>query len=713
MQRILLLWLVLLALSLFSPSLLFAEDVSESELITDQALDKPESEEATELGTIVVTANRFAEPLDLVPNSLTVIDKEEIVDQDVFTVGDLLRDSPGVQVISLGSPGEDLDIRLRGTDRDETLVLIDGIKLNIPSNDRTHLSPISPGAVERIEILRGSQSILYGSDAIGGVVQFFSRKGPPHKGHKWSFDFSGGNLQTFRETATASGGSDTISYFFNYTRTDQKGRFDRDRYRANAFSTNAQFRLSEEGTLSVYANYWQTSQQLPTEFLVAPGAVVDPAVPPATLYLYINDVAHREAFRHYTADKIAYNHQLFDWWLADFSYAFSYFDEKDAASNRNTTGQTTPLGVQLTPSSYVNKVRSYRHDFLMKHNFFPLDTKKFTNIVTLGFEFEYEDVKIRGNNFPGDTPPPAGAIGPIPPNQPFPSGGEKGNRENYAVFVQNNFSFNDALVINAGFRYDRNTTFDDEWSPRAAISYTFKSVGTKLKASYSEGFHAPTVVDFYLARQLGINRNLRPETTQSYEAGIEQKLWGDRIRAEVTYFYIDFDNLITGFQNINDAYSWGIESSLHVKPLDWLGFGGNYTYTKAIDESNGNVPLPNRSRHVWYGYISAKPIKGFTARLDFNYVGAQLEEFILVDNTGVPITGSFVNAATYTMRKNPGYYKLDLALAYEIFRKSPYKYFRQLRVHTKFNNITNKRYDQRYGFPSPGFTFLSGVEAVF
>ena len=196
----------------------------------------------TDLGTIVVTPSKQETLLENTSASVTVIDRNEIEGQSATTVPEVLRNVAGVDFVGTGSRGDDADMRIRGADRDQVLVLIDGVSINSVTDHRPlFLESIPLDHVERIEVVRGSQSVLYGSDAVGGVVNIITRKKTDKLSASVSFE--GGNLGTFRETVGTSGSPGKTGFSASFSRTDQEGRFDRDRFGEFALSGNFGYQI--------------------------------------------------------------------------------------------------------------------------------------------------------------------------------------------------------------------------------------------------------------------------------------------------------------------------------------------------------------------------------------------------------------------------------------------------------------------------------------
>ena len=154
---------------------------------------------------VTVTATRTAQTADAVLASMTVITREDIERQQVRSVHDLLRGAPGINIVNNGGPGKSTFMQMRGTETDQILVLIDGIKVGNATSGTTPFENIPIEQIERIEIVRGPRSSLYGSEAIGGVIQIFTRRGDGKKGFRPTFSFGGGSYGSLNGSIGLSG----------------------------------------------------------------------------------------------------------------------------------------------------------------------------------------------------------------------------------------------------------------------------------------------------------------------------------------------------------------------------------------------------------------------------------------------------------------------------------------------------------------------------
>jgi vitamin B12 transporter len=651
----------------------------------------------TVLPPVVVTADKQERPLDDVAASTTIISRGEIDSQKASTVPEVLRNVAGVDVVSTGSMGDDNDVHLRGADRDEVLVLIDGVPINNVTEHRaSFLGTIPLDNVERIEIVRGSQSVLYGSDAVGGVINIITRKGAAKP--NVSAAFEGGNLETFREIVDGAFQTERFKFSGGASRTDQEGRFDRDRFGGTSVSVNAGYQVLPELNVSGGANYLRNDQQLFYEFQTG----FDPST--GTILVKIDPDNDDRIHRDTVVANLSIKGTPTRWWSTELLYGL--FVDLEHLQN-SSIGETADPGFAPVDQDFKGNGLENTADL---RNFFTLyETPKFSTQLTLGFEFQ--DERLHFTDFGGVE---------------FPGPGQEGDRQNYAPYVQESFRFFDEnLILTGGARFDHNTTFGHEWSPAGSILWKIPKTKTTFRASYGEGFHAPTINQFFtqvLLRETG-DPSFQPallqsELSQSYEAGVEQRFGSSDVlgqgvsgKLSATFFYIDYDRLLDALQFTNDAYSTGVEIGASITPWRWLRIGGNYTFLKAINETT-HARLADRPSHHVNVFLESDPIDRLTLRADVNVVTDRGVPNV-ISTSGGDLNVVFIDPAGNTSASGviPGYVKVDLAASYEVFRDR--LAMKSGRLYFKIENLLDDSYQEKFGFPAPGITFLAGTKATF
>jgi vitamin B12 transporter len=264
-------------------------------------------------------------------------------------------------------------------------------------------------------------------------------------------------------------------------------------------------------------------------------------------------------------------------------------------------------------------------------------------------------------------------------------------QNNQALYLQDQFKLpGERLILLGGVRYDHNGDFGSQWSPSASAAYRFTELGTKLKASYAKGFRAPTFNDLFFPGFS--NPNLRPEVSQEFNAGIEQRLWNSDLQLETIYFHREVRDLIafSGLipKNVGQTIFDGAEVVLQAKLGLGLSLRGNYTYVNFSDR------LTRRPKH-----------KG---NLVLNYQDGPLNIHFDSHLTGRRLD---VDAVTFKTIDKGGFSRFDLASAYALPWRAPG--IKQLSLYGKIENLFNKRYEEADGFRAPPLNFLIGIRGVF
>lgn len=629
--------------------------------------DEVASENETSLPPVVVTADRRKEPLDQVSQPISYIDQNDIEAQQAQSASEAIEAQVGVDVISAGSPGDDVNIRIRGSDIDEVLVLLDGVPLNTVLDNRpTALGTIPAEFIDHIEIIRGAVSGMYGSRAVGGVVNIITKSGKKD-GVGGLAAFRGGNLGRFIEDAGLSFGKGNHRFRVGYQRWDQAGRFSNDRTGQNAVHMKWEFQWTPEFSISLAPTYINTLQQLPFDSLVEGNVVYFP----------------RDTNRRFRRDTVVVPLSLElhykPWWESYFDYnlLYQFFRLKNPPTGDTSCGMT--VGDQYARSN------EYRHRFSFRNVFIPLDYKGYRNLITIGIDEEFEDLKFKTGPFGG-------------PLIVFPLPGQTFNRRNDAVYVQNAFHLKRYLTLIGGYRFDHNTLFEDSHTVRAAVVGRIPQWGTTFKASYNETFNAPLIL------LLNLTPGIQKEKAQNYSVGVEQDLW-KRGLFELYFFYTDYDSYFFDNADVigtDDAYSMGIETAVDIKPLDWLRFRGSYAWTKARDEVR-DVPLPNRPTHRFTFISDVEPIERLHLQLMVDVVRTRFWG----SNTALTFINSDCVASTGKL--NP-YVKMDFAASYRLKLKNIPQSIDFL---ARVENILNQDYEEKFGHPMPGINFLAGARANF
>ncbi len=616
-----------------------------------------EEKEETEIEEIIVTATRVETSAEEVASSVTVITSEEIEKKQKKTVLEALRDVPGLDVVQTGGPGTPTSVFIRGANSEHTLVLIDGVEMNDPiSPGRSYnFAHLTTDNIDRIEIVRGPQSTLYGSDAIGGVINIITKKGRGKP--KFFLSGEGGSFRTFRETAGVSGGNDWADYSVSASRLDtdgisaaneKRGNREKDGYENTSVSGRFGLVPSENSEIGFNVRYIDSE----TDIDNSGGAGGDDPN---------NKADYKQLFLKTEGKLILFD----DLWEQKFGVSFS-------RHNRDSkNGKDSDHPDDLSRGSFDGRVLKFH----WQHNFYVHDT----NTITAGFETEEEKGKSRWYS--------ESSYGPYASKF-----AEKTARTN-SFFAQDKIALWDSFFSTFGVRVDNHDRFGTRATYRFAPVYIFKATGTRLKGTYGTGFKAPSL--YQLFSQYGIE-NLSPEKSTGWDIGIEQELWKKKASLSLTWFQnsfknlIEFDSAALKYMNIAKAKTKGVELFASLNPTDSFSFSTNYTYTETENKAVGG-PLMRRPKNKFGMDMNYRFLEKGNINLGFIYVGKKENK----DFTAYPATKV----------KLDSYKLVNVAASYDITGN--------IRIFGRIDNLFDEDYEEVLGYGTPGVAGYGGLKITF
>ncbi|HET6387822.1 TonB-dependent receptor plug domain-containing protein [Hyphomicrobium sp.] len=504
---------------------------------------------------IAVSPTGIASPVEQIASSVTVITSKEIEAQQRRTLPDVLKSVPGLNIVQMGGPGGQTSIFMRGTNSNHTKVFIDGIDVSDPSsaNRSFNLGQMLTTDIERVEVLRGPQSGLYGADAVGGVISVYTKtgKGPP----KVTGMVEGGSFGTFNQAARISGGADRYNYSFSVS------HFRADDTPVTPFD----LLLPGEARHSNRYDNWTYSTKIGVD---------------VTKDVTVNFVSrYTDARLYYTGD---------DFNFPSHPNPFLTRSDFDQFYTRGEAVWKT-FGGQLTHTFGINyaNLQTDNYDIIAGSNFADGERVKF-------------DWRSVWRIAPGYTL----LTGAEQQTEELDSDGLLVDEWNRAAFAELQSEIFRNFFLVANVRYDDNENFGGHTTWRVAPAYVIEATGTKLKASAGTAFKAPTLNQrfqdfppYYFG-----NRDLKPEESLGLDAGFEQAVFGGQAQFGATYFYNDITNLIvtnadfTTNINVGKAKTSGVEVFASADITESLRIRADYTYTEATDEDT-HTQLLRRPRH--------------------------------------------------------------------------------------------------------------------
>ena len=514
-------------------------------------LETARAEETVTAEPLIVTASKVEQTPDKIGNAVTVLTRKELERRGDRSVADALSRTPGVSLSRNGGFGASTSVRIRGTNTGQTVVLIDGVNVGdaATADNAFDFSTLLVSDVERIEVLRGSQSALYGSDAIGGVINIITRQNPDGKTHVSGF-VEGGSFGTGQGNFGARGGDKNFYYGASATGFHSDG-FSRSKAGKELDSTNV---------ASVRANVGgQVTEKLKLDFsggYIYSESQFDPSATTDGPGLNERDFAYGLLTAEFWASDIFKNT-----FKAGGNMTDREFDEPAGFFRRSTFE-----GTRLTAG--------YQGDIYLRDR----------DVLTFGADYQLDDANTTNTSGGGVT-----------------TQGIDRDVYNRSIFGQYLLGLGENVTITAGVRHDDHQQFGEKTTGRGAIAYNIPQSGTILRASAGSGFKAPSLFQLYAAN-FG-NPNLEAEESFGYDFGFEQKLFGDIATLNMTYFnteienQIDFDFATFSYLNTGEASSEGVETVLDIKASESLSFQGTHTYTNAQDDTTG-LSLLRRPRNV-------------------------------------------------------------------------------------------------------------------
>lgn len=665
------LWGTLVLMGILGGLLFFgaarAEEAASGETRGTEETKTEEEREATEpvkLAPVVVTATRSMQSVEEVASSVSVITADDLAATGTVTVKEALRAVPGLDVTSMGGMGATSSIFMRGGRPEDTLVMVDGMEVNDPINPGRlyDFADLTTDNVERIEVVRGPQSTLYGSDAIGGVINIITRKGQGRP--TFSLLSESGKDNTFREVLSGSGSEGKWDFSFSGTRIDSDGIASHNPYEDNSFSVRTGYRPWEGGDVEFFFRSVDAKVGLDDWDFYLYETIADP-----NYYQETNNQNYQ----------IRYTQKFITCWESALKAGY-YQNNRD----------------------YLDKPDRHESNFFATgwydSSLFNIDWQ---NTISLGdidqviVGLEYEDEKGESYYLERDVP----SWGAYEYVSTFP---EK-SVSTMAYYLQNQLKLWERLFFTAGVRIDDHEEFGTEVTYKTALAYLLQSTGTKFKGTWGTGFKAPTLYQLYAPGIpayyfLGGNPNLDPEKSESFDVGFEQGLFKNRLRFSAVYFNNEYDDLIEYYSdpvtwtstyiNLDEAEAEGWELELQANPWDTLFLTASYTYTDTKDKTKGG-PLLRRPQDKYSLMLDYDWQEKFHGNLAVYYVGTRLD--------WRTFSGTRLQGEAYT--------RVDLVLSYTI---NPH-----LQIFSKITNLFDEKYQEVRGYDAAGVAAFGGIKLSY
>jgi len=605
------------------------------------------------LETVVVSASREPMPEDRAPGTVSVITREEIERAHYTSLVDVLRGVPGIHIEQPGSRGGRASVYTRGLDPNQTLILLDGVRLNDPTNNRGgsfDLSSLDPAGVERIEVVRGPTSAVHGSDAIAGVVNIITRTGAD--GRELGLQASGGRWGVYRIAGEARGRRGPADLSLAGAWVDEGEPPDDQRYRGGNFKATAGLELPMGARLRGALRFADSDSR----------AYPDDSGGPE--FAVIRTLERRDVRDVDLHVELAQSPARFIDYTAGFSYRHRR-EQRDAPGV--APGVRDPFGV---PAESSRDVLDY-YAFSLRNTVFR--DEQWSAIV--GGDVYREAGSSDGELFPGE----AFAI----------SSDFELDRVVGGAFAELQWSCVCGLALYGGARVDFPESASAVFNPRVSGRYHVPVVDLELRGSWGEGFKLPAF--FALAHPVVGNPGLDPERSRGFDVGVNRSFWDDRIEVRVGYFDIEVKDQIDfdagpppRLVNRSKVESRGFELEVRADPFSWLRLTGNVTHT-ATDIKGSAAQLLNRPR--WQGDLSLvwNPLASVTVRSAVLFVGP-------VKDSSIPTGPATLDSWT----------RVDLSAVWRLNE--------HISAFLAIDNLLDADYEEAIGFPAPGIRPRVGVK---
>jgi len=636
------------------------------------------AEEKLSIGEVVVTASRYEEKVTDIPANITVITGDSIRNSSAHNIPELLRTEAGVHVSDINGARRTYTVDLRGfgeTSALNTLVLVDGRRVNQPDLSGADWANIPLERVKKIEVIRGGRgSVIYGDNATGGAINIITREG---EGFKADVDLLAGSYATFRTAAAVSGGKENMSFHLSGNYLGTEGFRDNSKSNSADVGLNTAYYVKDYLKINFSGGYHKDKTGLPgalKESDFAAGASRTDTKFPSD-YAKTEDYYLKVTPEVYFAGDSSFK--------VDASYRKRSFVSFTSGDWGNFLGDSSIATVAISPQ------------IIFKKSFGAA-----SNSLTAGIDYQKADNDILNDSL-------------------FFGFRSIGNftltKENQGYYIHDEITLANNIRISGGYRYDKAeftfhpSTPDSISMSRSAgtagVNYTFYRK-SYVYASYAKSFRYPVLDELYSFYTNTVNTSLLPQTSDNVEAGVRHYITDDfymhlngfrmDTRREIIYNPLTYMNENLDGKTRRD----GVEVSAYSKITDKISARASYTYLNARirDGFYSGKEIPNVPMHKATAEVVAGLGKGFTAALNSIYVGER------------PFISDFSN----NFSKQKQYALLNAKLAYE--KKG-------LRAFIEINNLTNKSYSE-YGviggfpqekayYPSPGRNFAAGLSISF
>jgi vitamin B12 transporter len=616
----------------------------------------------TTLSEVIVTATRTATPAIELGNSYSLVTSAQIEKQQLNSVVDVLRQLPGLSIVQQGGPGKISNVFMRGANSNHTLVIMDGVVMNDPSspNNAFDFSFLNTLDIDRIEIVRGPQSTLYGSDAMAGIINIISKVGTSKP--QYSFLGETGSNGYYRENLSALGTYGIMKYAITAVRNGSDGvssadarygNTEKDGYSNDSFMSHLGFSLTKNISLDLIYKYTKANSSLDQSEIHGDD--------PNFTYKIEEQIF-----------KGGVNISLFD----------GKWKQSLNGSLMKNFSRSLDLPDPIRPNTSLDAFyKAQRSKLDWQNNFSFVDN----NLITFGIETSSEEARTSSHS--------TSDWGPY--DSVFPDTSIRTT----GVYFQDQINILNTFFTSIGVRYDKNQKFGGTTTFRIAPAYFIAATSTKIKMSYGTGFKAPSL--FYLFDPLYGNPELKPEESKGWDIGFEQFLLNNSICIGATYFNMKFQNMFgydSNYREINiaRASSQGLELTASIKGINNLSIDASYTYTKTKNEYDDGTADFNK-------VLLRRPANQFSFNTNYQ-LNSKINFNMQVQYVGKRDDKDFSDFMNIKRVVLQDYTLVNFAASYKLFE--------YLKLIGRVENLLDKQYEEVLYYGTLGRTFYIGANFI-
>jgi outer membrane cobalamin receptor len=634
---------------------------------------------------VVVSAGGAPVALEEAGVAAEIFTAQDLEVRQYAPVSDVLRDVAGLNVVQTGSGGGLISVFSRGGDSKAGLVLLDGVPLTAPGGELDYVSLTTPG-IERIEVVRGPESALFGAEASSGVIQMFTKQGDPEtaKPHG-TLAYDRGSFSSDHWSAGLDGGlGGKLDYALIADQYRTTGEFPNNAFRNTTGTANVGFHFSDKTSLRAIYRMWDSYTGTPGQtYYNLFDLHADQLARDSALTVRVDDTRGQRYTQH------AY---------------VSYHRNRTRSIDTNLDSDTAAALVTTVPASGPG---TFDRTYLVR--LVPPSTTTAdpgTTLVTSStFPFPYDSLSLTSRTsgaYEGIVTHRGGA---------FVAGYEferqaglistfDVDRQNHGISLFDQYAVGRNIFLSGGARIEHSSIFGSRIAPRGAVSFRLPT-DTYFRVSLSRGILEPTLVASFAREQYYMgNPNLRPEKTDSFEAGLLREWFGRRLRTEASYFRNRYQDLIEydssvfpgTFENINRAWSRGLELTTSIRLREAVSLRGGYTYlrTRVVSSATTSqigTELLRRPRNSGSVGLQITP-RRWTFLIGARFVGERAD-----------------NDFFFGVNRNPAYQYAYLSGSFQINKHiAPY---------VRVNNLSDEWYQEALGYAAWGRNATGGVRVTW